>query len=106
MAEIHLMEEGERLRIRMASVGVDSTAGGGGRALFELFVEGRDNDPILTIVQEAPAFRAAAASGIPEPDYERVTAEATARLREDLEVMIEALAGMEDDIRRRGRPEQ
>ena len=102
--ELHLLDK-DRLRIRLGAVSVDSIPRGGGRALFELFSSRHEHaTPALTITVEAPKFRAAAAGGIPEPNYEQITAEAVARLREDLLAMIEALDGMPDDVRRRGRP--
>ena len=102
--EVHLMDN-ERLRIRLGAVSVDSIPHGGGRALFELFSTSHEQaTPALTITVEAPEFRAAAAGGIPEPHYEQITAEAVARLREDLQAILEALDGMPDDVRRRGRP--
>ena len=77
--EGHLFEQ-DRLRIRLCAVGVDSIPGGGGRALFEVFSTGHeDQPPVLTITVEASAFRAAAAGGIPSPTT--------------------------SDVRRRGRPE-
>ena len=101
--EVHLIGE-NRLRIRLGAVSVDPIPGGGGRALFELFTTKHAHATHLTITVEAPEFRAAAAGGIPEPNYKQITTEAGARLREDLQAMIEALDGMPDDVRRRGRP--
>lgn len=95
---IHLMEE-DRLRIRIGAVRVDSIPGGGGRAIFELFSTSYKNEvPALTIILEAPRFRAAAAGAIPEQNYAQVTAEAVERLREDLQVMLMSLKGMENDV--------
>ena len=97
--------ERDRLRIRLGSVSVEAIPGGGGEAAFELFQDGHAHaTPVLTITVEAPEFRAAAAGGIPEPNYEAVATEAVARLREDLRAMIEALDRMPDDVRRRGNP--
>ena len=101
--DVYLGDE-ERLRIRLCSVSVDSIPRCGGRALFEVFSTRNELATALTITVEAPKFRAAAASAIPEPNYEQITAEAVARLREDLRVMLEALDGMPDDVLRRGRP--
>ena len=101
--DVYLGDE-ERLRIRLCSVSVDSIPRGGGRALFEVFSTRNELATALTITVEAPKFRAAAASAIPEPNYEQITAEAVARLREDLRAMLEALDGMPDDVLRRGRP--
>ena len=98
------LSEQDRLRIRLGAVSVDSIPRGGGRALFELFSSRNEPATALTITVEAPEFRAAAAGAIPEPDYEQITVEAAARLREDLKAMIESLDGMADEVRRRGRP--
>lgn len=95
----------DRLRIRLRAVSEDSIPRGGGRALFELCQARPEHaTPVLTIVVEAPEFRAAAAEEIPKPNYEAITTEAIARLRENLRAMIEALDGIPDDLRRRGRP--
>ena len=98
------LSEQDRIRIRLGAVSVDSIPRGGGRALFELFSSRNEPATALTITVEAPVFRAAAAGAIPEPDYEQITVEAAARLREDLQAMIESLDGMTDEVRRRGRP--
>lgn len=94
--DVYLGDE-ERLRIRLCSVSVDSVPRGGGRASFELFSTRNEFPTTLTITVEAPKFRAAAAGGIPEPNYEQITAEAVARLREDLRAMLQALGGMPED---------
>ena len=101
--DVYLGDE-ERLRIRLCSVSVDSIPRGGGRASFELFSTRNEFATTLTITVEAPRFRAAAAGGIPEPYYEQITAEAVARLREDLRAMLQALGDMPEDVGRRGRP--
>ena len=107
MPAIHLKQE-NRLRIRLCSVTVDSISGGGARLMLELFTtghaEGDGTKRVLTVVQEAPAYRATPVDN--KPDYAQVTAEATARLREDLLTIIESLESMEGDVRRRGRPEE
>lgn len=96
------MEE-DRLRIRMGAVSVDSIPGGGGRATFELFLAARrEQEPALSITVEAPKFRAAATGAIPEQNYPQVAAETVERLREDLQVMLMSLKGMENEVLLRG----
>ena len=73
----------DHLRIRLLSVSVDSIPKGGGRALFE-FSTMDEHQAALVLTVEAPEFRAAAAGRIPERKYAEITAEAAARLREDL----------------------
>ena len=93
----------DHLRIRLLSVSVDSIPKGGGRALFELSTM-HEHQAALVLTVEAPEFRAAAAGRIPERKYAEITAEAAARLREDLQAMIEAVDGMAEQVRRTGLP--
>ena len=93
----------DHLRIRLLSVSVDSIPKGGGRALFELSTMD-EHQAALVLTVEAPEFRAAAAGRIPERKYAEITAEAAARLREDLQAMIEAVDGMAEQVRRTGLP--
>ena len=102
MGMLHLMDD-DRLRIRLTNVSVDSIKNGGARVSFEVFSSllGHKTAP-LTLIVEAPRFRTACAGEIPPHDYERIIAEATARLREDLQAMIEALDVMEEHVRLNG----
>ena len=93
----------DHLRIRLLSVSVDSIPKGGGRALFELSTMD-EHQAALVLTVEAPEFRAAAAGRIPERKHAEITAEAAARLREDLQAMIEAVDGMAEQVRRMGLP--
>ena len=97
---VHLVqdEEHQKLGIRLVDVSVDEIAGAGGRAIFELYRAGDEGgqQPYLTIVQEAPTFRAALAGRVPDPDTAApaILAEATERLRGNLLDLIEALGKM------------
>ena len=102
---VHLMDN-DHLCLRLTSVSVDQITDGGGRALFELFSSKHERETAaLTIIVEAPEFRAASAGGIPDPKYAEITAEATARLRTDLLAMIAALDGMAEQVRLKGLPQ-
>ena len=96
--EVYLADH-DHLRIRLLSVSVDSIPKGGGRALFELSTMD-EHQAAFVLTVEAPEFRAAAAGRIPERKYAEITAEAAARLREDLQAMIEAVDGMAEQVRR------
>ena len=74
--ELYLADH-DHLRIRQLSVSVDSIPNGGGRA---------------------------AAGRIPERKHAEITAEAAARLREDLQAMIKAVDGRAEQVRRIGLP--
>lgn len=94
MTVVHLEnEEHQTLGIRLAGVSVDDIEKGGGRAIFELYRHGdaHGEQPYLSIVQEAPDFRAAQAGAVPKPDTAAILAEATARLRKNLQAIIETL---------------
>jgi hypothetical protein len=87
------MEE-NRLDIRTVNVCVDEIPGGGARVNFMLVSTGHQSrsrwtygrevgtEMVLTILQEAPSYRAAPADE--RPDDAAIVAEAAARLREDL----------------------
>lgn len=92
---VHLSEneEHQTLGIRLVGVSVDDIEKGGGRAIFELYRHGDagGEQPYLSIVQEAPEFRAAQADAIPKPDTAEILAAATVRLRQNLLEIIETL---------------
>ena len=101
--EAYLWEH-DRLTIRLMAISVDSISGGGARATFEIRVTGDEkHTPALLVCQEAPEFRAAAIGGVLEANYEAVAVEAAARLREDLQGMMDALDRVASDLAQ-GRP--